>query len=356
MGRSATTSFVRWYSCGKIIFFGVAALEGLHVRRIRLAQPHRRKFIQSIFLSGLSRNCLALPLPCPPPFVCRIIYNSTPVFFPPSILRQSAARQARHDILHGTPIAGAGCDMGNVAGVFEAIARACPQQGSPLWPDSVFDQQARVARTRRDFGLDWRYANNCTIGNHSAREVTPDQSARLRAATVITIPNGVSATFQDNVFDFFRSSAPTDLAISGQSLCPYCADNVHQNMCDWTLLPWTSNTAPDRIFFRSSCVFRGLDGRPMAPSMTFTMRAAYSLVGVSYFLPLGGGTNRNHFVSQVRIRGRWHKYDCLQGDIVTSSDAYDKWMARFFCSHAGVCKICHLRSHASTLRAIFCCD
>ncbi|CAB1108780.1 unnamed protein product [Ectocarpus sp. CCAP 1310/34] len=171
--------------------------------------------------------------------------------------------------------------------------------GSPLWPDSVFDQQARVARTRRDFGLDWRYANNCTIGNHSAREVTPDQSARLRAATVITIPNGVSATFQDNVFDFFRSSAPTDLAIPGQSLCPYCADNVHRNMCDWTLLPWTSNTAPDRIFFRSSCVFRGLDGRPMAPSMTFTMGAAYSLVGVSYFLPLGGGTNRNHFVSQV---------------------------------------------------------
>ena len=269
--------------------------------------------------------CLAIasryPRLAPPPFVCIIIYNAC--IFPPSILRQSAARQARHDILHGTPIAGAGCDMGNVAGVFEAIARACPQQGSPLWPDSVFDQQARVARTRRDFGLDWRYANNCTIGNHSAREVTPDQSARLRAATVITIPNGVSATFQDHVFDFFRSSAPTDLAISGQSLCPYCADNVHQNMCDWTLLPWTSNTAPDRIFFRSSCVFRGLDGRPMAPSMTFTMGAAYSLVGVSYFLPLGGGTNRNHFVSQVRIRGRWHKYDCLEGGIVTSSDAYD---------------------------------
>ena len=118
--------------------------------------------------------CLAIasryPRLAPPPFVCIIIYNAC--IFPPSILRQSAARQARHDILHGTPIAGAGCDMGNVAGVFEAIARACPQQGSPLWPDSVFDQQARVARTRRDFGLDWRYANNCTIGDHSAENFT----------------------------------------------------------------------------------------------------------------------------------------------------------------------------------------
>ncbi|CAB1112810.1 unnamed protein product [Ectocarpus sp. CCAP 1310/34] len=62
-----------------------------------------------------------------------------------------------------------------------------------------------------------------------AREVTPDQSARLRGATVITIPNGVSATFQDNVFNFFRTSAPTDLAIPGQSLYPCCADSVHEN-------------------------------------------------------------------------------------------------------------------------------
>ncbi|CAB1112809.1 unnamed protein product [Ectocarpus sp. CCAP 1310/34] len=243
-----------------------------------IANSNNNCFFNSALALGLA--AWDGPSPCPPPVCLHNNLQPNASFFPPSILRQSAARQARHDILHGTPITGAGCDMGNVAGVFEAIARACPRQGSPLWPDSVFDQQARVARTRRDFGLDWRYANNCTIGNHSAREVTPDQSARLRAATVITIPNGVSATFQDNVFDFFRSSAPTDLAIPGQSLCPYCADNVHRNMCDWTLLPWTSNTAPDRIFFRSSCVFRGLCGR-------------------------------------------WHKYDCLQGGIVTSSDAYD---------------------------------
>ncbi|CAB1111020.1 unnamed protein product [Ectocarpus sp. CCAP 1310/34] len=92
--------------------------------------------------------------------------------------------------------------------------------------------------------------------------------------------------------------------------------------CDWTLLPWTPNTAPDRIFVRSSCVFRGLHGRPMSPSMTFTMGVTYSLVGISCFLALGGGPNRNHFVSQVWIRGRWHKDDCLQGGIVTSSDAF----------------------------------
>jgi len=144
--------------------------------------------------------------------------------------------------------------MGNVAGVFEAIGRPCPQEGSPLWPDSIFTQRALVARTRR--GFDWRYANNCPVSGHSECEVTPDQSASLRVATVITIPNEVSATFQDNFFDFFRSSAPTDLTIPGQSLCPYCADSLRERLCDWTVLPWTPATAPDRIFFRSSCVFR----------------------------------------------------------------------------------------------------
>ena len=155
-------------------------------------------------------------------------------------------------------------------------------------------------------------------------EITPDQSARLRHATVITIPNGASTTsLQEHVSDFFRSSAPTDLAIPGQSLCPYCADSVHENSCDWTLLPWTSDNAPDRVFFRSSCIFRGLHGQPMATSATFTVGASYSLVGVSYFVALGGGSRRNHFVSQVRLRGRWHNYDCVNGGVVTSSDTFD---------------------------------
>ncbi|CAN0289692.1 unnamed protein product, partial [Hapterophycus canaliculatus] len=35
------------------------------------------------------------------------------------------------------------------------------------------------------------------------------------------------------------------------------------------------------------------------------------------------GVERNHFVSQLRVRGRWHKYDCLAGGPVVSSDHYD---------------------------------
>ena len=177
-------------------------------------------------------------------------------------------------------------------------------------------------RTRRDFGLDWRYANNCSVGNHNTLPVTPDHSARLRQATVITIPDGASTTFQDKVIEFFESAAASDLAVPTQSLCPYCADGLHETLCDWTLLQWTVQTAPDRIFFRSSGVFRGLHDQPMSPSMTFTMGASYSLVGVSYHLALGAGP-RNHFVSQVRLRGRWHRYDCMQGGVVTSADAYD---------------------------------
>ena len=219
-------------------------------------------------------------------------------------------------------ISGAGAAMGNVAEVFEAIARPCPQQGSDLWPSNVHHQRQRVMRTRRDFGLDWRYANNCSVGNHNQLPVTPDHSARLRHATVITIPDGASTTFQDKVFEFFDSDAASDLAFPTQSLCPYCADGVHETMCDWTLLQWTTQTAPDRIFFRASGVFGGLYGLPMSPSMTFTMGAAYSLVGVSYHLALGAGP-RKHFVSQVRLRGRWHRYDCMQGGVVNSADAYD---------------------------------
>ena len=61
---------------------------------------------------------------------------------------QAAARQARHDIITSTPgISGAGAAMGNVAEVFEAIARPCPQQGSDLWPSNVHHQRQRVMRT-----------------------------------------------------------------------------------------------------------------------------------------------------------------------------------------------------------------
>ena len=113
-------------------------------------------------------------------------------------------------------------------------------------------------RTRRDFGLDWRYANNCSVGNHNMLPVTPDHFARLRHATVITIPDGASTTSQDKVIEFFESYDASALAVPTQSLRPYCADGVHDTICDWTLLQWTPQTAPGMIFFRSSGVFRGL--------------------------------------------------------------------------------------------------
>ncbi|CAM9341337.1 unnamed protein product, partial [Pylaiella littoralis] len=99
------------------------------------------------------------------------------------------------------------------------------------------------------------------------------------------------------------------------------------NNCLWTLLPWIGTTAPDRVFFRSSQVFQDLDGTPIVPSMTLTMGAAFSLVGVSHHLSIDSGS-RNHFVTQMRSRGRWHTYECLDGGIATSSDDFDtSWNA-----------------------------
>ncbi|CAN0497974.1 unnamed protein product, partial [Ectocarpus sp. 12 AP-2014] len=238
----------------------------------------------------------------------------------PNIVVQ--AQQARQAIFSNTSLPGAGSQMGDVASVFEAIAARCPQEGSPIWPDNFNDQQNRVVRTRREFGLDWRYANSCPVSNHSNLDITPDQTAALRNATVITIPNGTATTFHHKVQEFFSSGQASDLSIPGTSLCPFCAAGLGQTLCDWTLLPWTDHTAPSRVFFRSPEVFRGLHGRPMSPSPTLSMGAAYSLVGVSYHIAIGG-SRKNHFVTQLRVRGRWHKYDCLAGGAVLSSDAFD---------------------------------
>ena len=114
----------------------------------------------------------------------------------------------------------------------------------------------------------------------------------------------------------------------GQLLCPYCAAEFHQTSCNWTVRPWTEANAPDRLFFRSSeQVFRGVQGQPMQASPAVTLGASYSLVGVSYHVGPSHGV-RNHFVSQIRLRGRWHHYDCLNGGILTSSDSFDhEWHA-----------------------------
>ncbi|CAN0166602.1 unnamed protein product [Scytosiphon promiscuus] len=219
---------------------------------------------------------------------------------------QVSARASRGFIFTNSGLPGAGAQMGAVASVFEGVVRACPENGSYLWPQDLGDQRRRVVSTRRAFGLDWRYSNNCGIGDHSSREVTPDQSASLRNATVITIPNGSSASFQEKVLGVFSSGLTSDLSIPGESPCPSCADCVQQTLCDWTLLSFTAVTAPDRLFLRSSSVFQGLAGLPMSASLTLTMGVEYSLVGVSYHFAVGG-VERNHFISQLRVRGRWHK-------------------------------------------------
>lgn len=73
-----------------------------------------------------------------------------------------------------------------------------------------------------------------------------DSSARLQNATVITIPNSSpSCSFQRHVTDVLASGSASDLAFPGDSLRPFCADAIHAHMYRWTLLPWTSNNAPD---------------------------------------------------------------------------------------------------------------
>lgn len=63
--------------------------------------------------------------------------------------------------------------------------------------------------------------------------------------------------FQGNVASFFESGTASDLALPGGSPCPFCAESLRVNTCEWTVLAWTHDTAPDRIFFRSSEVFQG---------------------------------------------------------------------------------------------------
>ena len=142
---------------------------------------------------------------------------------------QVQAQQARQAIFSNSSLPGAGSQMGDVASVFEAIAARCPQEGSPIWPDNFNDQQNRVVRTRREFGLDWRYANSCPVSNHSNLEIAPDQTAALRDATVITIPNGTATTFHHKVQEFFSSGQASDLSIPGTSLCPFCAAGLSRH-------------------------------------------------------------------------------------------------------------------------------
>ncbi|CAM9238959.1 unnamed protein product, partial [Ascophyllum nodosum] len=77
------------------------------------------------------------------------------------------------------------------------------------------------------------------------------------------------------------------------------------------------------LFFRSVGVFTGNYGQSPTPSLSLTFGVEYSLVGISYHLPVGLSAERNHFTSQFRSRGRWVKYDCLDGGITSSSPEFN---------------------------------
>ena len=126
--------------------------------------------------------------------------------------------------------------MGAVASVFEAISRRCPDAAPSPWPTNIDHQRHLVINTRRALGLDWHYSVDCDLGNHSHLETTSDHVARLRDATIITVPNGSYATVADTMEGFITSNNASDFSIQGQALCPFCADGVSQTMCEWKFL------------------------------------------------------------------------------------------------------------------------
>jgi len=94
-----------------------------------------------------------------------------------------------------------------------------------------------------------------------------------------------------------------------------CARHISTSI--WSILPWSADNAPDRVFFASARVDIYEDaGEPPAPSPILMIGVEYCLVAVIYSIP-------NHFVTQLRSRGRWLKYDCILGGSTTSCDDFD---------------------------------
>ena len=82
-----------------------------------------------------------------------------------------------------------------------------------------------------------------------------------------------------------------------------------------SILPWNADNATDPLFIASSRVDADDDaGEPPAPSTTLVLGIDYSLVAVVYSIP-------NHFVTQFICKGRWFKYDCVQGGVTTACSA-----------------------------------
>ena len=220
--------------------------------------------------------------------------------------------------------------MGTVTPVFEAIARLCPENTPDPWTKDINQQRRLVVATRCVLGLDWSYKVDCNVHDHNQRRTTPDQTATYRDATIITIPEAQASSIGGKTTKFFESPGASDLSIQGQTICPHCAADITITMCDWILLPSTLGNAPDRLFFRSAGVLTGNYGQSPTPSLSLTFGAEYSLVGISYHLPVGLSAERTHFTSQFTSRGRWIKYDYLDGGITSSSPEFNpSWNQAF---------------------------
>ena len=225
---------------------------------------------------------------------------------------QDAAIEAQDVIFLHTSLPRGGSQMGVVASVFEAITRRYPENTPDPWTKDINEQRRVVVATRHVLGLDWSYKADCNVHGHNQQRTIPDQTATYRDATIITIPEAQASSIGGKIKEeFFESPGASDLSIQGQTICPHCAADITITMCDWTLLPCTSGNASDRLFLRSVGVFTGNYGQFPTPSLSLTLGAEYSLVGISYHLPVGLSAERNHFTSQFRSRGRWIKYDCL---------------------------------------------
>lgn len=109
-------------------------------------------------------------------------------------------------------------------------------------------------------------------------------------ATVITIPRAHSTSFSG-------ASRPSSIRV--QLLASPSLGNHHAHNVQRASAPTTASghyyrghiTALDRIFIQIFPAFQGLHGDPMSPSMTLTLGAEFSLVGVSNQFCLGSGSH-----------------------------------------------------------------
>jgi len=165
--------------------------------------------------------------------------------------------------------------------------------------------------------MSWARNVTCSIDDHSLRTITPEQSAALRDPAIFMVPHGSSRTLQTALDELFAGGTCLDFSYPGAGLCPSCGF-IPSDFCFWNFLPWSEDSAPDRLFFSSSAVAHyAASGVPPNASATITLGVEYSLVSVVY-LVWGGA----HYVTQFRLQGKWFKYDCTRGGSTSTSPSF----------------------------------